>query len=162
MRKSLLLLLLTISFSFAFVKDTYRCKVDRIVDGDTIYAYCDINKNGIIDKNERVKIRIVSIDTFESKLNRRARLQSKKYNIPISQVIANGLKAKEILKGLLPHNSIFYCNYYGKGRYGRLLCDIVTEKGINVSEYMVCNGYAFPFMVRKEHKRKFKFCKEGR
>ena len=154
----LMFLVLIFGISYAGIKDTYKCVPFYIIDGDTLKAFCDFDKNGMIGKSELVKIRIANIDTFESRVNKRARIQAKKYQIPLSEVLRRGRLAKQKLKELLPLDKVFICHSYGKGKYGRLICAIVNYEGIDISYYMVCNGYANPFIVRSEYKEVFKRC----
>ena len=93
---------------------TYRCKIKRVVDGDTVDVDIDLGC-GISQKNERV--RIMGIDTPESRTRNKI---EKKF----------GLASKEHLKSLLGKESVLQTtiNKKGvdmKGKFGRVLGDLV-------------------------------------
>ena len=91
----------------------YKCKILRIVDGDTVDVDIDLGF-GVWMHKERV--RIVGIDTPES----RTRDTEEKIF---------GLAAKEYLKGLLPIGSIQIIKTQKDktGKFGRILGDFIIE-----------------------------------
>ena len=94
----------------------YRCKVLKVIDGDTVDIDIDLGF-GIWLKNERV--RLYGIDTPES---RTRDLEEKKF----------GLAAKVRLKELLKHD-VYLRTMVGrggedmKGKFGRILGDFVSQ-----------------------------------
>ena len=81
---------------------TYKIKLDRVVDGDTIDAFIDLG----FDVSVKKRIRFLGINTPES---RTRDLEEK----------ARGLAAKERLKVILEGaNTIQLCSH-GVGKYGR-------------------------------------------
>jgi micrococcal nuclease len=95
---------------------TYRCKLKRVVDGDTVDVDIDLGF-GIWQMNERV--RIMGIDTPESRTSNKI---EKKF----------GLAAKARLKSLLGPTPVLQTtiNKKGedmKGKFGRVLGDFLIK-----------------------------------
>ena len=79
-------------------------KVLRIVDGDTFDI--DINCNGKIDKNERV--RLLGVDCFESTMNEKLQKQARRWNLSSAEAYQKGNEAtafarKHLLKRFVEH-----------------------------------------------------------
>ena len=112
---------------------TYRCKVIKVIDGDTVDVDIDLGF-GIWQKNERV--RIMGIDTPESRTRNKI---EKKF----------GLASKEHLKGLLGKESVLQTtiNKKGvdmKGKFGRVLGDFIIDKK-KVSKLLCEAGHSVPY-----------------
>jgi micrococcal nuclease len=112
---------------------TYRCKLKRVVDGDTVDVDIDLGF-GIWQMNERV--RIMGIDTPESRTSNKI---EKKF----------GLAAKARLKSLLGPTPVLQTtiNKKGedmKGKFGRVLGDFLI-KDKPVSEIMCQEGHAVAY-----------------
>jgi len=91
----------------------YKCKVLRIVDGDTVDIDIDLGF-GVWMHKERV--RMYGIDTPES---RTKDLEEKKY----------GLMSKEFVKSMMPIGSIQTlrtAKYDDKGKFGRILGEFIV------------------------------------
>ena len=90
----------------------YRCKIDRVVDGDTVDVDIDLGF-GISLRKERV--RLYGIDTPEC---RTRDLEEKKY----------GLAAKSFVQDLLPVGSMqtLRTRKDDKGKFGRILGEFVV------------------------------------
>ena len=109
----------------------YNCKINRVVDGDTVDVDIDLGF-GIILTDERV--RIMGIDTPESRTSDK-----------VEKVF--GLAAKERLKELLGKEAILKTeiNKDGedmKGKFGRVLGDFLTLEGERVTKILVNEGHA--------------------
>ena len=112
---------------------TYRCKLRRVVDGDTVDVDIDLGF-GIWQMNERV--RIMGIDTPESRTRDKI---EKKF----------GLAAKAKLKSLLGPKPVLQTTISKKGedmkgKFGRVLGDFIIE-GKPVTEIMCKSGHAVPY-----------------
>ena len=120
---------------------TYRAKVVRVIDGDTVDVDIDLGF-GVWLKNERV--RLYGIDTPES---RTRDLEEKKF----------GLAAKERLKELLK-DDVYLRTMVGrggedmKGKFGRILGDFVSqyEQGtgwgqMSATEILIKEGHAVAY-----------------
>lgn len=108
----------------------YRCKILRIVDGDTVDVDIDLGF-GIWMHKER--IRILGIDTPES---RTRDLEEKAF----------GLAAKQYVKDLMPIGSqqIIKTEKDKTGKFGRVLGDFIIE-GKLLTELMIENNHAVPY-----------------
>tara|TARA_S200000501_G_C20781644_1_gene725324 strand:+ start:639 stop:1076 length:438 start_codon:yes stop_codon:yes gene_type:complete len=113
----------------------YKCKILRVVDGDTVDIDIDLGF-GIWMHKERV--RMMGIDTPESRTRDKV---EKKF----------GLASKAHLKDILPVGSMQHLKTEidrsgedAKGKFGRILGDFLIE-GKRVTEKMVEDGHAVPY-----------------
>ena len=109
----------------------YRCKVVKIIDGDTVDVDIDLGF-GVWLKKER--IRLYGIDTLES---RTRDLEEKKY----------GLAAKEFLTKMLDDEGgiILKTHRDAEGKFGRILGELwrTTEYGDqSINQYLVDKHHA--------------------
>lgn len=116
----------------------YFCKVDRVVDGDTI----DVNIDLGFDIHHFARVRMMGIDTPES----RTRNLAEK---------ALGLASKARLKELLKGKKVkIETSKEGKGKFGRVLADVITidKEGneINCNQQLVEEGHARPYTGGKK------------
>ena len=115
---------------------TYKIKLDRVIDGDTIDAFIDLG----FDVSVKKRIRFMGINTPES---RTRDLEEK----------ARGLAAKERLKVILEGANQIQLNSHGVGKYGRCLgvlhVDILDGKECltlaNVNELLIKEGHAVEY-----------------
>lgn len=104
----------------------YRCKVRRVVDGDTVDVDIDLGF-GIVYANQRV--RLYGIDTPES---RTRDLVEKKF----------GKLASRFLESKLGETCTLRTRLDGKGKFGRILGEFIvydpeTDRHMSVNEIMV-------------------------
>lgn len=128
--------------------------VEKCIDGDTIKGfYFDEEENF----NE-MTIRILLIDTFETKKNKQAQEQlqilkdiadwNKKY-ITINNVLEKGQEAKKICEEHFINvetGITLFC--WKKDKYKRDLCFIINESPTNdlyYIDYLIFNGLALPY-----------------
>ena len=115
---------------------TYKIKLDRVIDGDTIDAYIDLGFKVSVKK----RIRFMGINTPES---RTRDLEEK----------ARGLAAKDRVKQLLEGCNTIQLKSYGVGKYGRCLgelhIDVVDGKECltleNVNQLLIKEGHAVEY-----------------
>ncbi len=112
---------------------TYRCKLRRVVDGDTVDVDIDLGF-GIWQMNERA--RIMGIDTPESRTRDKI---EKKF----------GLAAKAKLKSILGKDTVLKTtiNKKGldmKGKFGRVLGDFLQDDK-SVAKTMCETGHAVAY-----------------
>ena len=112
----------------------YKCKVLRVVDGDTVDVDIDLGF-GIVLSDERV--RIMGIDTPESRTRDK-----------VEKLF--GKASKRRLESLLGEVAILktQINKDGedmKGKFGRVLGDFVTEDGRMATEVMIEEGHCVPY-----------------
>ena len=117
---------------------TYKAKLDRVVDGDTVDAYIDLG----FDISVHKRIRLAGIDSPES---RTRDLEEK----------ARGLAAKDRLIDLLKDGK-FTLESKEVGKYGRvlgvLLVDDANNNFININKTLVEEGYAVEYWGGKKKK----------
>jgi len=117
----------------------YRCKIVRVVDGDTVDVDIDLGF-GIWLKGERV--RVMGIDTPESRTRDKVEKQF-------------GLAAKEKLKSLLGKKSVLKTQVSKKGedmkgKFGRVLGDFdvycaKTDSWRPATQIMIDEGFAVAY-----------------
>ena len=115
---------------------TYKIKLDRVVDGDTIDAEIDLG----FDISTKKRIRFMGINTPES---RTRDLEEK----------AKGLAAKDRVKQLLEGTNNIQLTSHGVGKYGRCLgelhIDVVDGKETltltSVNELLIKEGHAVEY-----------------
>jgi micrococcal nuclease len=115
---------------------TYKIKLDRVIDGDTIDAHIDLG----FDVSIKKRIRFMGINTPES---RTRDLEEK----------ARGLAAKDRVKQLLEGASEIQLKSHGVGKYGRCLgelhIDIVDGKEKmtleSINELLIKEGHAVEY-----------------
>ena len=90
---------------------TYKAKVTRVVDGDTVDAIIDLG----FDTHVKKRIRLYGMDAWES------RTRNKEEKV-------KGLAAKARLKEILKEtNNEFILASYGVGKFGRCLGEIMLD-----------------------------------
>ena len=111
----------------------YRCKITRVVDGDTVDV--DINLGfGVWLHKERV--RIYGIDTPES---RTRDLEEKRYGLAAKEFV------KEFVRDKGGSNIVLRTRKYdAKGKFGRILGDIIVDN-VSMSETMIKEHHAVPY-----------------
>jgi len=112
---------------------TYKAKLDRVVDGDTIDAHIDLGFDITIHK----RIRLAGIDTPES---RTRDLEEK----------ARGLASKDKLVELLGDGD-FVLESKEVGKYGRVLGTLLVDD-VNINDTLVEEGFAVEYWGGKKNK----------
>ncbi len=124
-------------------RTTHFCKLLYVVDGDTIK---------IEYKEEKESVRLLGIDTPESKNNAKAERDAKASGVKVKDIIYDGIKAskftKERLEKYIGKNIEIEFGNPPRDRYGRLLGWVYVEgKCLNIE--IVRNGYAKPLFYGK-------------
>jgi len=106
----------------------YKCKVTRVVDGDTVDVIIDLG----FDIAYSSRVRLFGIDTPES----RTRDKDEK---------ARGLISKDFLKSYLDRGGVVIRTRKDKkGKFGRVLGEMVVED-ININELMIKEHHAVKY-----------------
>ena len=118
----------------------YKCKIVRVIDGDTVDVDIDLGFGMWIHKE---RVRVMGIDTPESRTR---------------DLVENafGLAAKERLKELLPEGSprvlkteVDKKGGDAKGKFGRILGDFFVEMNNSgpkrVTDILIKEGHAVPY-----------------
>ena len=117
----------------------YKCKIRRIVDGDTMDVDIDLGFNVVITKE---RVRIYGIDTPES---RTRDLVEKRF----------GLAAKDFAKKFLldhdPKVTLVTKEYDAKGKFGRILGDFRCKTKM-LSQVMIEHHHAVPYYGQSKDK----------
>jgi len=113
----------------------------KIQDGDTLTA---------LVYNEETKIRLLDVDCYETKKNKRAKFQNQYYGISYDEIIKKGKHSKKELKKLLKDHRYIRVNWEKRDDFGRILGkvyldDIKSLGVVDVNLYMrnhgKCNKY---------------------
>ena len=112
----------------------YRCKLLKVIDGDTVDVDIDLGF-GVLLKKQR--IRLYGVDTPES---RTRDLEEKKY----------GLAAKEYVKKFLDDKWLILKTetYDAEGKFGRILGSLyrtTNYSDMSVNEYLIEKYHAVPY-----------------
>ena len=110
----------------------YKAIITKVIDGDTVDVDIDLGFEVWL-RNQR--IRLYGIDTPESRTSDK-----------IEKVFGNLAKSK-ILEFCPIGSSIILQTKTddSRGKYGRILGELVTNEGVNVNEYMIENNYAVAY-----------------
>ena len=112
------------------------CTVIRVYDGDTFKCR--------LDNGEEVKVRLIGIDTPESRRNRKAYRDAEKEGKSVEEIVRLGKKASAFTKRLIPPGTVVYLetDVQVHDRYGRLLAYVYLPDGRMLNEVLVREGYA--------------------
>ena len=110
----------------------YKCKVTRVVDGDT----CDVVLDLGFSIEYRDRVRLMAIDTPESRTRNKV---EKKL----------GLASKARLKELCTQhkgNLVLRTSKEGKGKFGRILGSLfLFGSEVSLNEMLIAEGHARPY-----------------
>ena len=150
MRFKLFLIALLVSFTASATPE--KATVTKIVDGDTIY----VNQNG-----NTLKVRLIGIDTPESRYNSKAERDSDRSGEDIKAILTQGKWATAYLKSILRKGDTVTLEYdlqqYDK--YGRTLAYVYLSDGRFLNNLMISSGYASPLTIAPNIKYKDLFLK---
>lgn len=124
----------------------YKCRVNEVIDGDTVDIDLDLGFN-IILSNQR--IRMAGIDTPESRTTN-------------AEEKSRGLLSKKKLAEKLPKNSWIKIRTQKQDsnddKFGRILGEFIIDDGTNVNKWMIENNYAVAYngenkeLIQEQHK----------
>lgn len=127
-----------------------EARVVKVLDGDTLIV-------AIGSRHEHV--RLIGIDTPESRPNRRAEKQAQERHLNQGTVLQMGHRAAEYSRSLLPKKSVVYLEYdVGKrDHYQRLLAYAWLPNGRMANEEIVKAGYAYLLSIPPNIKYRDRF-----
>ncbi len=149
----IVLAVLVLSCNLAIAEIPSSAKAARIVqviDGDTVI---------VLLNNRREHVRLIGIDTPESRPNPRAERQAQDRHVDQGTILELGHRASEYTRGLLPKNSTVFLEFdlEPRDRYRRLLAyawvrrDGAKQAGAKneliVNEEILKAGYAYLLTV---------------
>ena len=121
----------------------YRCKITKVVDGDTIK--CDLDLGfGIWQHGEVVRLK--GIDTPESRTSDK---DEKPYGLLSKKKLTEQIENAEVIKIVTSKDE--------KGKFGRILGTLVADNDDNINQWMIRHNYAVHYQgqnkddVQKEH-----------
>jgi micrococcal nuclease len=126
--------------------------VKHIVDGDTI---------SVFSGGKILKIRLIGIDTPESKENDKALRDSNRSGNDIETIISQGKQATAFIKTLLQEGDAVTLKFdiVKQDKYGRTLAYVYLSDGIFLNDLMISSGYAYPLTIAPNVKYKDLFLK---
>jgi len=134
----------------------YKCKINKVLDGDTVAIDLDLGFN-IILANQHV--RMAGVDTPESRTTNK-------------EEKPRGLLSKKKLAEKLPVGSWQKINTFradsNDDKFGRILGEFILEDGTNVNQWLIENNYAVLYqgenkeLVQEQHQtNKLKLIERG-
>ena len=130
---------LSFVFTLAFLSSPLHAQqtttVTRVVDGDTL-------KVRYWGKEE--SIRLIGIDTPESRINKKAKRDAKRSGQDIKTITSMGKRATEYVERLVKTGDLITIEFDAqeRDRYGRLLGYVYLSNGKMLNEEIVKAGYA--------------------
>ncbi|WP_457642387.1 thermonuclease family protein [Persephonella sp.] len=127
-------------FSISMASDKIPAKVLYVIDGDTIKVF-------ISGKKESV--RLIGIDTPESRKNKRAKKQAREFNTNVNTIVYLGKKSKNFVEKLVRKGDVVYLelDVQPRDRYGRILAYVWLRSGKMLNKEIICSGYAMPLTI---------------
>ncbi len=126
--------------------------VMRVVDGDTL----KVNFKG-----QEESIRLIGIDTPESRVNKKTKKDAKRSGQDIDTIFAMGKRATEYVESLVKSGDMITLKFDVQelDRYGRLLGYVYLSNGKMLNEEIVKAGYANVMTIPPNVKYEDRFLK---
>ncbi len=120
--------------------DRQMAVVLHVVDGDTLY---------VTTGGTRTPVRLIGIDTPESRDNPKARRDSRRSGKDLETICAQGRRATEFVKGLVGPGKVLGLEFdvQKNDRYGRLLAYAYLADGRMLNEVIARAGFAAPMTI---------------
>ena len=116
----------------------YKAVVVKVIDGDTVDVDIDLGFNVWLKKQ---RIRLYGIDTPESRTRDK-----------VEKMFGNLAKAKVLDFCPIGSNIVLQTKTDGsRGKYGRILGELVTLDGTNVNTFLVENNYAVTYFGKSKN-----------
>lgn len=121
----------------AFAGETFT--VIRVIDGDTIRVW---DASG-----QTPTIRLIGIDTPETRLDEKAVRTARQWDVPVAEVIYAGEVARSYVTSLIPPGSVIRVEADSRSYddYDRILAYVYTPTGQCLNEVLMRQGYAQVF-----------------
>lgn len=113
----------------------YSAKVVRVVDGDTLKVMID---------GQIVNVRLIGIDTPESKTNKKAKKDAARSSQDIKTIVSLGKAAASFTKSIIKPGDLVDIeqDVQPRDRYGRLLVYVYLKSGKMLNEEIIAAGFA--------------------
>jgi micrococcal nuclease len=131
---------------------TESVTVKRVVDGDTLK---------IIYQGEEESVRLIGIDTPESKRNKKARKDAGRSGKDVEQITAMGKEAARYMRTIAREGDRVTIEFdvQKRDKYRRLLGYVYLENGRMLNEEIIKAGYASPMTFPPNVKYQDRFLK---
>ena len=116
----------------------YKAIITKVIDGDTVDVDIDLGFEVWL-KNQR--IRLYGIDTPESRTS--DKVEKIFGNLAKNKVLEFCPVGSEIILQTKTDDS--------RGKYGRILGELITKDGLNVNEYFIENNYAVAYFGKSKN-----------
>jgi micrococcal nuclease len=148
-------LALTFSLASPVLSGADLVTVGRVVDGDTLK---------IIYQGQEESIRLIGIDTPESKKNKKAYKDAGRSGQDIEQITAMGKRAADFVRDVVRKGDRVSIEFdtQKRDRYSRLLGYVYLENGRMLNEEIIRAGYASPMTIPPNVKYQDRFLKAYR
>jgi micrococcal nuclease len=112
------------------------CRVLKVYDGDTFKCR--------LENGEEIKVRLIGVDTPESRPNRKAMRDARREGVSLQRIIRLGKKATEFTRRLIPPGTVVLLetDVQIHDKYGRLLAYVYLPDGRMLNEVLLEEGYA--------------------
>ncbi len=129
------------------------CVVVKVYDGDTFKCR--------FENGEEVRVRLIGVDTPESRRNKKAYRDARRQGISVEEIIYMGKKASAFTKSLIPPGTTVYLETDVQmfDKYGRLLAYVYLPDGRMLNEVLLKEGYATVYTVPPNVKYAERFVK---
>jgi micrococcal nuclease len=129
--------------------------IRNVVDGDTLKVFYE---------GQKESIRLIGIDTPESRKNKKAYKDSGRSGEDIEKIVAMGKESTEYTKSLIKPGDIIKMEFdvQKRDQYKRLLAYVYLNDGRMLNEEIIRAGYASPLTYPPNIKYQDKFLKEYR
>lgn len=131
------------------------CKVVHVSDGDTFRC--------VLSSGERIKVRLIGVDTPESSKNPKAIRDAEKSGMDVEDIIKMGKEAYRYTKSLIDGKTVYLeTDVQLMDRYGRILAYVWLDKNTMLNELLVSEGYAQVYTIPPNVKYQDRFLKAQR
>lgn len=117
--------------------DEKKAYVLRVIDGDTfLIRYC----------GKEEKLRLIGIDTPETRANRKASKDADRSDHDLRTIMAMGDEARAYVQLIVPRGTEIALEFdvQQRDQYGRLLAYVYLQNGEMLNEKIIADGYARP------------------
>lgn len=112
----------------------------KIIDGDTFQ---------VLFNGKKESVRLIGIDTPETRRNRKAKKDAERTNEDLEAIIEMGKSSKKFLQSLIKEGDTITLEFdvQERDRYGRLLAYAYLDDGRMINEIVIRNGFASPMTI---------------
>jgi micrococcal nuclease len=152
LRCALISVVLSFSLAGPVMSGNEPATVKRVVDGDTLK---------IVYQGQEESVRLIGIDTPESKRNKKARKDAGRSGTDVDQITAMGKEASKYMRTIAREGDRVNIEFdiQKRDKYRRLLGYVYLENGHMLNEEIIKAGYASPMTIPPNVKYQDRFLK---